>query len=100
MVMNVLSVCVIVLILALHHADPSTEVPAWLYNLLFKQSKVGLTERDQIQEIPEIEISQNEMANARKWQNVARLVNKALFWVFLSGFILMLVVCITLWFQE
>ena len=124
MVMNVLSVCVTVLILALHHADPSTEVPAWLYNLLFRRSKVGLTERDQIQEITGIEKRCNEtesyvhclkcegskstelgqnhvqMDNARKWQNVARILNKIFFWVFLVAFVIMLIVCIALWLHE
>ena len=107
MTVNVLSVCVTVLVLALHLAEPTFHVPSWIDKLLSKQQ---VSSQDQkVQDISNMSMSntngiamqgikdnQNLMIVA-KWKSVAKFVNAVFFYMFLCASILMIIVCGILW---
>ena len=121
MLMNMLSVCVTVLVLHLHHKDPYPQPPAWLENLLLRKPiKVGSeTVFVKEQNTSERESPHNEavspcinyakwkgtmgekgnckVQNSEKWKDIAGVINRISFLVFISASTIIFIVFATLW---
>ena len=118
MVVNILSVCVTVLVLYLHHKDPYTQPPAWLQNLLLrKQVKVGSkTIMVKEQNLSVMESSGNKAESTStnwkasmekkcdcqnktsdKWKEIASVINKMSFFLILFAAMIMAIICAIIW---
>ena len=108
MMVNVLSVCVTVLVLALHLTEPTTQVPLWLDKLLSKSKHKVFCQDQNVQDISNMSMS-NTYGKGKKdnrslivatWKSVAKFVNAFFFYMFLCASILMIIVCSILWGQS
>ena len=111
MSLNGLSVCVTVLILALHLTDRSTEVPSWLQKLHsgFRRNKnttqiqVGEVEMETKPGCKEnIDQNQNleQMGKGTvTWKELAGIVNRIFLIIFISANLLVVIICTILWSQ-
>ena len=113
MILNVLSVCLTVLVLTMHYADPTSEVPAWIVQWLVKfrkravhkiQVQEGINVADPTafvsQNATDQVITQDEKANrCWKWKELANVVNNVCFGVIALAYLVMVCFCGTLWSQ-
>ena len=136
MVLNVISVCMTVLVLNIHHMGPLPDIPPWVYTLFFtlrqkhhKQQKnkvedgciiaqpqdncmadthseKGLDSQmsllaDILAELRwhrcGLRKKAGEIEVQEKWKDVANMINKGLFCMFLFVFIVLTSTCTTLW---
>ena len=114
MVVNILSVCVTVLVLYLHHKDPYTQPPAWLENLLLRKPvKVGsksIMVKEQslsVMESTKNKVESNTInwkascdcqdKNSDKWKEIASVINKISFFLILFVSIIVAIICAIIW---
>ena len=109
MMVNVLSVCVTVLVLALHLTEPTTQVPLWLDKLLSKSKHKVFCQDQNVQDISNMSMSNTNGKGMKDnqslmivatWKGVARFVNAVFFYMFLCASVLMIIVCSILWGQS
>ena len=138
MALSVISVCITVLVLNIHHMEPLPDIPPWVYTLLFtlrkkhhKQQKNKVEDgciivqpaddckadklsdkvldgqmslfADILAELrwhrSGLEKKTEEVEVQEKWKDVASILNKGLFYLFLLNFILLIIICSILWAQ-
>ena len=139
MVLSVISVCMMVLVLNIHHMGPLPDIPPWVYTVFFtlrqkhhkqQKNKVEdgcilvqpaddckadiLSDRvldgqmsllaDILAELrwlrSGLEKKTEEVEVQEKWKDVARIINKLFFYIFLLAFILLVIICSILWAQS
>ena len=138
MVLSVISVCMTVLVLNIHHMGPLPDIPPWVYALFFtlrqkhhKQQKNKVEDSciivqpadckadklsdkvldGQISLLADIfaelrwhrsglEKKTEEEEVQEKWKDVARIINKLFFYIFLLAFILLVIICSIIWAQS
>ena len=123
MSLNGLSVCVTVLVLALHLNDPSTQVPSWLKKLCSGFRMVLRNKNTkQIEAEPKLDGNKDCLASNTKypdceeqvkpnknlepigkgtltWKEVAGIVNGIFVKIFIGAQFLIILVCSMLWYQ-
>ena len=138
MALSVISVCITVLVLNIHHMGPLPDIPPWVYALFFtlrqkhhKQQKNKVEDgcilvqpvddckadihsdkvldgqmsllADILAELrlhrSGLEKKTEEVEVQEKWKDVASILNKGLFYLFLLNFILLIIICSILWAQ-
>ena len=111
-----LSVCVTVLVLRLHHKDPYPQPPAWLQHLLLRKTVGNVTtlikeknmsmkdlSGDQVEStVPKANAAwdddgDNKNRNSEKWKEVASVVNTISFFMLLSASLFMYSICAVSW---
>ena len=123
MVLSVLSVCMTVLVLNIHHMGPLPDIPPWVYTVFFtlrkkhhKQQKnkmedscitvqpahecVADTCSDERLDRSGFEKKAEKIEVQEKWKDIASIINKGFFYIFLFVFFLLMIICSSLWVQS
>ena len=122
MVLSVLSVCMTVLVLNIHHMGPLPDIPPWVYTLFFMfKQKHGVQKKNQVEEGSiTLQPADDSVADTcsderldrsgfekkaekievqEKWKDIASIINKGFFYIFLFVFFLLMIICSSLWVQ-
>ena len=138
MVLSVISVCMTVLVLNIHHMGPLPDIPPWVYTVFFTlRQKHNKQQKNKVEDgciivqpadckadihsdkvldgqmslladiLAELRWHRNglekkteEVEVQEKWKDVAHIINKLFFYIFLLAFILLVIICSILWAQS
>ena len=135
MVLSVISVCMTVLVLNIHHMGPLPDIPPWVYALFTLRQKHHKQQKNKVEDgcilvqpahdckadilsdkvldgqmslladiLAEfrwhrsgLEKKAEEVEVQERWKDVASILNKGLYYLFLLTFFLLIIICSILW---